>query len=89
MNNTNTNIDIKYSNNPEIFQILTTAETAEMMKLSPRTLEKWRRNGTGPRFVNSTGRCVRYSLLEIIKYMDKDAVNNTIQARQLIKSRIH
>jgi excisionase family DNA binding protein len=42
---------------------LTTGELAERLRLHPRTLERWRREGVGPRFMKSGGR---------IRYRDED-----------------
>ena len=35
---------------------LTTDEVAERLRLHPRTLERWRREGGGPQFMKSGGR---------------------------------
>lgn len=36
-------------------QFLTTAEAAEVLRLSPRTLERFRVEGTGPKFLKAGG----------------------------------
>lgn len=41
-------------------RMYTTAEVAVMLKVSVRTLERWRREGIGPRWVTFGKRGVRY-----------------------------
>ncbi|MCO6052365.1 helix-turn-helix domain-containing protein [Mesorhizobium sp. RP14(2022)] len=43
---------------------LSQRELAKRWRLSPRTLERWRFTGTGPRFLKLGGRCV-YRLQEV------------------------
>ena len=43
---------------------LTTPEAAEHLGLSPRTLERWRVTGEGPRY-RKLGRAVRYSIEDL------------------------
>lgn len=48
-------------------QLLTERQAAQRLSLSPRTLQKWRNAGRGPRYVRlggSTGR-VRYDVAEL------------------------
>ena len=40
-------------------QLLTQAETSTLLRINVRTLERWRIDGSGPRFVK-LGRQVRY-----------------------------
>jgi predicted site-specific integrase-resolvase len=42
-------------------------ELAERLNISPRTLERWRWLGEGPRFLKIGGRCV-YRLEDIERY---------------------
>lgn len=44
--------------------ILRTEQLAEMLGLTPRTLERWRRDGLGPA-VLTLGRSVRYRLSDV------------------------
>ncbi|MEM7530259.1 MAG: helix-turn-helix domain-containing protein [Pseudomonadota bacterium] len=46
---------------------LTQKELAERWRLSPRTLERWRTNRTGPRFVCLGGRVV-YRVADVLAY---------------------
>jgi phage terminase Nu1 subunit (DNA packaging protein) len=41
---------------------LTPGEVASALKISPRTIEKWRQNGTGPRWTRLSNGMVRYRL---------------------------
>jgi hypothetical protein len=43
-------------------RLLTSAEAAEMLSLSPRTLEKWRSTGGGPKYLIIGKKVVRYRL---------------------------
>lgn len=47
--------------------LMTTKQAAEMLGLSPRTLENWRVRGDGPGFVK-VGRAVRYSMSDLVLY---------------------
>lgn len=48
--------------------LLTAAELAERLKLSTRTLRRWRSEGKGPPFVR-VGRGVRYDWGEVKEWM--------------------
>jgi DNA-binding transcriptional MerR regulator len=41
-------------------RILLPRQVAELLKVSPRTLEAWRRKGVGPPHISYSSRCVRY-----------------------------
>ena len=48
---------------------LNTAEAAQYLRVSPRTLEKWRLTGEGPVFRRlGGGRAVRYALEELDEF---------------------
>jgi predicted site-specific integrase-resolvase len=42
-------------------RLLTPDQAAEVLSISPRTLEGWRRKGVGPPYVIYSSRCIRYS----------------------------
>ena len=46
---------------------LTPGEVADRWRVSPRTLERWRMNGTGPVWLRLTGR-VLYRVEDILRY---------------------
>ncbi|HNU82688.1 MAG TPA: helix-turn-helix domain-containing protein [Thermoanaerobaculia bacterium] len=50
-------------------QKLTTREAAEYLRLAPRTLERWRIQGIGPRFFKVGGRRVVYSVEELRQFL--------------------
>lgn len=47
----------------------TTIEVAQMLKVTTRTLQRWRRDGDGPVFVKIGG-LVRYSAAALEDYLD-------------------
>lgn len=50
-------------------EFLTTDEAAAFLRLSPRTLEKQRVHGDGPRY-RKFGACVRYTLADLRAWAD-------------------
>jgi predicted DNA-binding transcriptional regulator AlpA len=53
---------------------LTESETARRLGVSISGLRKWRRNGSGPRFVR-LGRLVRYLATDIQVWLDKHCID--------------
>lgn len=53
-------------------------EAARVLGVEPATLEKWRRNGRGPRFVRYSHRCVRYRLRDLEAFQDARLADNNI-----------
>lgn len=49
--------------------LLNTKEAAAYLGLKPGTLEQWRWNGRGPRFVK-LGRSAKYRMTELIEFCD-------------------
>jgi predicted site-specific integrase-resolvase len=49
--------------------LLPPADAAEMLGVSERTLEGWRRRGTGPRYVVLPSRRVRYADTDIMLWL--------------------
>lgn len=58
--------------------LLTTGEAAELLNVSPRTLENWRRQGIGPAFIKmgSGGQraSARYSHADLIEYVEASMI---------------
>ena len=54
-------------------EILSINEVAAMLKCSPTTLYRWRKEGTGPKYFNLRGD-IRYKLSEINAYIDQQTV---------------
>lgn len=57
-------------------KLLTTQQAAEMLGLSPNTLNQWRNLKRGPRFVKIS-KCVRYSEAEILSYIEQQTRERT------------
>jgi hypothetical protein len=58
-------------------EILTPVEAAQELKIpSPRTLERWRTNGTGPAFVR-LGRRVAYTRGALRQFVQLNTKNST------------
>ncbi|MEO8358697.1 MAG: helix-turn-helix domain-containing protein [Vicinamibacteria bacterium] len=61
--------------------LLTNTEAAREVRLSPRTLEKLRTVGGGPRFVR-LGRRVCYRPVDLTIWIESNVVTSTAQADQ-------
>ena len=48
---------------------LTTKQAAVILGRSPETLKKWRQHGKGPKFVRHSDGAIRYSLNELMKFV--------------------
>jgi predicted site-specific integrase-resolvase len=57
-------------------RLLTTEETAEVFGVAPNTLEKWRVEGRGPKFIH-IGRRVRYRATDITTYLAESTRTST------------
>jgi predicted DNA-binding transcriptional regulator AlpA len=44
---------------------------ADLLDVENRTLQAWRRKGTGPRYVRISARCVRYSRRELMRWIQE------------------
>ena len=54
-------------------RLLTTAQAANALAISPRTLESWRLKGIGPPFVSYGSRCVRYLDSELREWLTRQS----------------
>ncbi|MEQ8735661.1 MAG: helix-turn-helix domain-containing protein [Rhodospirillaceae bacterium] len=52
-------------------QLMTQKEAAEFLKVTPRTLEKWRYQGGGPEYYRYSARCVRYAQSDLKRWIDE------------------
>jgi hypothetical protein len=57
--------------------LMTTAEAAEALGVSPRYLEDLRYRGCGPRFVRHGPRCIRYRPRELARWIAARTVTST------------
>ncbi|MBC7767420.1 MAG: helix-turn-helix domain-containing protein [Phycisphaerales bacterium] len=61
---------------------LTVEEAAELLSVSVKTLEAWRRLGKGPEFVK-LGRSVRYTMRALDRFTRERTVRNSAEGRLL------
>ncbi len=65
------------------YQQLSEDETAALVGLSRKTLQKKRQNGTGPRYVRVSSKCVRYRVKDIIDWQERLLVRSTAEGHEL------
>jgi excisionase family DNA binding protein len=56
--------------------LLTGREAAELLRLSQRTLERYRAAGTGPRYA-ALGRAIRYRRRDLLDWIERSARHST------------
>ena len=56
--------------------LMDTRQAAEVLKISPKTLERMRVEGRGPAFVK-VGRCVRYRESDILVFVERNIFEST------------
>jgi excisionase family DNA binding protein len=59
--------------------MLTTHEAASYLRLSPRTLERLRVQGTGPKFIRLANRSIRYRQQDLDAHVAARVVSSTSQ----------
>lgn len=57
-------------------------DAAELLGVSVRTLQKWRLQGNGPRFVK-LGHAVRYDVKDLEAYIERARRNSTSDSTQI------
>lgn len=62
---------------PQPDPLMTEKDAAELLCLSPRTLRNWRVSGYGPAYVKISGRCVRYRLDDLVRFVDERTQTST------------
>ncbi len=62
--------------------LLTTEDAARWLRAEPRTLERWRHSGKGPKFLRLTPRCVRYRLTDLEAWATAHQVGAPAAARK-------
>lgn len=60
-------------------KLLTIDEAAKYMRMTKWTLQKWRTEGTGPRFIK-TQRMIYYDEIDIDKWHESKKVSSTAEA---------
>ena len=63
----------------DVEHLLTTAEAAEIVRLSQPHLEKMRVYGRGPRFVR-LGRAIRYRRADLMVWVEASLIGSTSEA---------
>jgi excisionase family DNA binding protein len=64
-------------------EYLNTREVAKILAVSPRTIEKWRVTGEGPRFYR-LGRVPRYSRDDIRSWVESRGYRSTTEYRSAV-----
>ncbi|TDW62812.1 helix-turn-helix protein [Novosphingobium sp. PhB55] len=59
--------------------MLTPAQTAEVLGVGTKTLERWRSTGDGPRFVKLSPGTVRYRAADLNAFVAERIKSNTLQ----------
>jgi len=59
--------------------LLTTREAARLLKVSTKTLERMRVEGTGPAFYKA-GRAVRYRMQDLLAWLESHRFTSTSEA---------
>ncbi|MGH7487469.1 MAG: helix-turn-helix transcriptional regulator [bacterium] len=60
-------------------KLLTTDEAAAYLRVSPRTMEDWRRTGSGPLYIPLARNCVRYRFGDLTQWIIRRRVRHTLQ----------
>jgi excisionase family DNA binding protein len=58
-------------------ELLSTTETARILRVHPATLATWRHEGRGPKFVKVGDRRVRYRLSDVETWLDGQTRSST------------
>ncbi len=69
------------SNTNEPDSLLTEAQASHLLNLSVRTLQAWRGQGRGPRFVRA-GRAVRYRSTDLVSWIKEQTITPTWSAER-------
>lgn len=75
-----TDVFTRISDRTDPSAILTTAEAAQRLRVSPKTMAYWRTTGDGPPFLRFGTRTVRYRLSDLAAYMDESRRVNTLES---------
>lgn len=50
--------------------LMTEDQTAQYLQFTPRALQKWRLDGSGPKYVKISGRAVRYRKQDLDEWIE-------------------
>lgn len=62
-------------------RLLDPEDVANILNMSPRTLERWRAQGRGPHFVRLSGRRVRYRNADVQRWIARQVRASTAAER--------
>ena len=62
--------------------MLNTAEAAEYLGLQPDTLERWRRQGRGPKYIRMEGWAIRYRRCDLESFIKQSTVETEDEDRK-------
>lgn len=60
-------------------RLYTPDEAAQYLGVAPQTLAHWRVNGSGPKFVHLTKRCIRYSETALRSWVEERTQASTAE----------
>jgi len=69
-------LETKYDPN----QLLKQEAAAEFLSVSPKTLEAWRFQGNGLKFVKRGSRFIRYRVADLVEWVNEGLVSSTSEA---------
>lgn len=52
------------------YKVLTTKEAAEFLRISERTLQRWRDENRGPKFTEPEPRVIRYFEADLVRWLE-------------------
>lgn len=71
---------------PPDIELMTPSEAAQFLKVSPRTLARWRMTGEGPAFTPLSPQAVRYVRTDLIKWLEGRVSMNTQQSADVLSA---
>lgn len=77
---------VKTSGTPLDIELMTPGEAAQFLKVSPRTLARWRMTGEGPAFTPLSPQAVRYVRADLIKWLEGRVSMNTQQSADILRA---
>jgi len=64
----------------ELYRQLTTDQAAQFLGVPKRTLEQMRYEGKGPLFVKFSARNVRYRMIDLVRYQERQLRQSSLEA---------
>ena len=55
----------------DLEQLVRQEEAAALLCVTPRCMEGWRHRGGGPKFVRVSGRCIRYRISDLDRWIEE------------------